>query len=535
VLGLATLSKTSAIALLPIAALVVAVVAWKRRSWLELIAGALGTVVPLVLIAGWWYLRNIELYGDVTGLNTFIEVLGRRAAPASLAQLWGERWGFMLSYWGLFGGVNVPMDDWVYHVLNALAWMALTGAVAYLILRTVKWFREDPGRYRRDFGHVLSGYLQERMPLFAVGLFGVLVVAGLTQWATVTWSSQGRLVFSAIAVWSIFLVLGLAGWLPDRTGRWVGSVLGVFLFAIAALAPFATIAPAYARPEPVTVPDTLDVPLDVTIGDRIGLIGADVASDSARPGESIEIVLYWQAIASMDRDYSTFVHLLDENEIVVAQRDMFPGQGLWPTSHMNVGDVIASRYVLNIPKTAYAPSALIWEVGVYDRSTPGEPRLPVSSGSDHVRFGSIALAPGPGDVPNPIASNFGDQIDLIGYDMNRRVAAPGDTIHLTLYWRARSRMPIDYTVFTHILQPPETLWAQQDKSLAPPASTWARGQVMSDTYELTIKPDAPAGVYDLEVGIYDAASPTFERLRLITDDRRITENYILLGKVRVVR
>jgi len=217
---------------------------------------------------------------------------------------------------------------------------------------------------------------------------------------------------------------------------------------------------------------------------------------------------------------------------------------------MNVGDVIASRYVLNIPKTAYAPSALIWEVGVYDRSTPGEPRLPalsaksptegsgeaegsVSSGGDNVRFGSIALAPGPGDVPNPVAFNLGNQVELIGYDIDRRVAAPGETVRLTLYWRARSRMPIDYTVFTHVLEPPETLRAQHDKQLAPPTSTWATGQVVSDTYELTIKPDTPPGVYEVEVGVYDLRSPTFDRLRVLTDDGRITENYILLSKVRV--
>ena len=59
--------------------------------------------------------------------------------------------------------------------------------------------------------------------------------------------------------------------------------------------------------------------------------------------------------------------------------------------------------------------------------------------------------------------------------------------------------------------------------------------MVSDTYDLTVKPDTPAGVYEVEVGVYDAASPTFERLRVITGDGRITENYILLSKVRVVR
>ena len=33
-------------------------------------------------IAGWWYYRNIQLYGDFLGWNAFIAVLGSRAAPA---------------------------------------------------------------------------------------------------------------------------------------------------------------------------------------------------------------------------------------------------------------------------------------------------------------------------------------------------------------------------------------------------------------------------------------------------------------------
>ena len=253
-------------------------------------------------------------------------------------------------------------------------------------------------------------------------------------------------------------------------------------------------------------------------------------SSATQPGGQSEIVLYWQALKPIEKDYSTFVHLLDANDIVVAQRDMYPGQGLWPTSQMKPGDIIASRYVLNIPATAYAPDQLKWEVGVYDFAT--QQRLPVSSGGDNVRFGSVELAAQSGDVPNPMHVNLDNQIELIGYSLDRRAVSPSESIFLTLYWRAKSKMAADYTVFTHVLQPPETLWAQQDKQLQPPSSSWPIGQVVSDTYELKIKPDAPPGVYEIEVGVYDPQK-NFERLRVVTDDGRITENYVLLGKVRV--
>ncbi len=532
VLGVGALTKTSALALVPITGLAVGVVAWRKGSWREFWAGACATAIPVLLIAGWWYLRNVQLYGDVTGINAFIDVLGRRATPASLLQLWGERWGFMLSYWGLFGGVNVPLDNWVYHVLNGLAILAIVGVIIYFVTVTWQWFRADPIHSWRDFRYELRDYVQGRAALFLVGLFGVIVVALLTQWARVTWSSQGRLVFSAISTWSIYFVLGLATVATKRLAKPFIALVGVFMFLVSALAPFTTIAPAYAQPAPLAAA-TPQILLNVTFGDQFKLLGADVASASAQPGGHSEVTLYWQALKPNGKDYSTFVHLLDANDIVVAQRDMYPGQGLWPTSQMKPGDIIASRYVLNIPAAAYAPDQLKWEVGMYDFAT--QQRLPVSSGGDNSRFGSVGLASqlvGSSQVPNPTSVNLENQIELVGYALDRRAASPDEAIFLTLYWQAKSRLPADYTVFTHILQPPETIWAQQDKPLQPPSSSWPIGQVVSDTYELKIKPDAPPGVYDIEVGVYDPQR-NFERLRVVTDDGRITDNFVLLSKVRI--
>jgi 4-amino-4-deoxy-L-arabinose transferase-like glycosyltransferase len=531
VLGLGALTKTSTLALIPIAGLAVIVVAWRKGSWREFWAGAFATALPVLLIAGWWYLRNVQLYGDVTGINAFIDVLGKRDAPASLLQLWGERWGFMLSYWGLFGGVNVPIDYWGYHLLNGLAILAVIGVIVYFVTMTWQWFRADPIHSWRDFHYEVRDYLQGRAALLLVGLFGVIVVALLTQWARITWSSQGRLVFSAISTWSIYLVLGLATIATKRFAKPFITLVGVFMFVVSALAPFTTIAPVYAQSAPLTSA-TPQIPLDVTFGDQLKLIGADVMSSSTQPGGQSAVTLYWQALKPIEKDYSTFVHLLGESDILVAQRDMYPGQGLWPTTQMKPGDIIASRYVLNIPATSNAPDRLIWEVGVYDYFDPQQKRLPASNGSDNVRFGSMNLVAQSGDVPNPMQVNLDNQIELIGYLLDRRAANPNESIFLTLYWQAKSQMPADYTVFTHVLQPPETLWAQQDKQLQPPSSSWTIGQVVSDTYELKIKPDTPPGVYDIEVGVYDPQK-NFERLRVVTDDGRITENYVLLGKVRV--
>ena len=75
-----------------------------------------------------------DLVGNVWELSLIhiFAVLGQRATPASLVQLWGERRGFMMSFWGLFGGVNVPMAMGVYAVLNVFLVLTIIGFAIYL-------------------------------------------------------------------------------------------------------------------------------------------------------------------------------------------------------------------------------------------------------------------------------------------------------------------------------------------------------------------------------------------------------------------
>jgi 4-amino-4-deoxy-L-arabinose transferase-like glycosyltransferase len=546
-LGAAALTKESALGLLPLTALAISYGAWRRRSWRTFLAGGIITAGLVALIAGWWYWRNQVLYGDWLGLETFIAILGKRAAPATLRQLWGERVGFMMAYWGLFGGVNVPLPTWVYDVLNGVVVLAAVGLIVWLIRFLVHYLRTratsnlKPETVRlsahgKALNHV-TGYLL----LLA---WPAVVVVSWSRWATVTWSSQGRLVFSAISAWSALTALGLAAWLPRR---WTQALLGLvsaFMFVVAATAPFAVIAPAYAAPPPLTDAEltAISYRLDVDFGGRMRLLGYDLETNEVHPGESLRFTLYWESLDSMstDRDWSVFLHLLDENELVVAQRDRYPGQGLLATRLLAPGQTFADRYVLPIPATAYAPSDTTLEVGLFDVRT--NERLPaVSVGGeplgDHLRFEHIRLVPWPGEVPNPVSFNFGDKMELIGYNLDRRVVAPGETLHLTLYWECLADMDEDYTVFTHVLGERDTIWAQMDSTPqrgAAPTSGWTVGQVVEDGYDLTVYQDTPPAVYDIEIGVYLPSPPDYPRLRVISPDGRVVDNRVLLGKVRVV-
>jgi len=578
VLGLAVLTKESALGLLLLTALVVTYAAWQRQSWRVFFTGGAITAGLVALIAGWWYYRNWVLYGDPLGLNAFIAILGKRAVPADLTQLWAERKGFMMAYWGLFGGVNVPLPEWIYVVLNTMAVLAGIGLIlkASYELGVRNYAAHNTQRATRNTQYVIrNSQLLTRLLLF---LWPLLVVISWVRWASVTWSSQGRLVFSAIAAWSVLMAWGLDSFAHTLTTflqrllpHWKAATFqpsnlptfqlsnlptlqlsnlptfqflctGLFLLLVATYAPFGVIAPAYRPPAPLTPAQLSAIPhpLDVTFGGRMRLLGYDLARREARPGETLEVILYWQAVAPMQRDWSTFVHLLDENDLVVAQRDMYPGQGLLPTSQWQVGEAIANRYVMRIPLTAYTPSQTRLEVGLYDYRTCDSrgacERLPLPDGTDSLRFEEIALLPrADSPYPNPVSFNFADKIELIGYRMDRRVLHPGDTLHLTLYWRCLAPMERDYTVFTHVLGENNSIWGQQDSQPQggqAPTSTWQPGQVIEDTYELVINPQTPPAVYDVEIGWY--YWETLERLPLVSEEGQLQQDWVLLSKVRVV-
>jgi len=111
---------------------------------------------------------------------------------------------------------------------------------------------------------------------------------------------------------------------------------------------------------------------------------------------------------------------------------------------------------------------------------------------------------------NPIVFDFKPGIQLIGYDVAPAPYSPGQTLQLQLYWQALQPPIEDYTVFVHLLSLENgdgagPLIAQQDNPPVRgtrPTSTWEPGVVVVDPYDLLIPQDTPSGEYVLAVGLY---------------------------------
>jgi len=528
-LGLAALAKLSALGLLPLAALTLCVVGWRHRSWRDLIVGGAFIGLAFAALNGWWFLRNWLLYGDPTGLSAFVPLIGARYPPSTLRQLWGERQGFAMSFWGLFGSMNVPAPSWVYTLLSTFA------ALGFLGLPLALWRWQRSGRWTAA----------RRWQMALVAAWPVILMVSLIRWTLMTPASQGRLLFPGLSAVSLLIALGLQAWLPSRYRLLLPSAMGAAMLASAAMLPFTAIRPVYAAPERLTRDDVRDLTerLDVVYGEKVRLLGYRLQQEEAAPGDDVILTLYWEALAAMDEDYSVFVHLLDEEEFIIGQRDVYPGQGTYPTSYWQPGEVIADIYVVRVSPTTLTPQTARFEAGLYRANTGERLAAQPSTASgqetseiadDAVRFGRLALPLQriEGGL-QPVFFSLEGRIALVGYALDRRSAAPGEALHLTLRWRALRDIDVNYSVFTHVFSG-DAIWAQKDAwplEGDAPTALWSRGFTLDDTYELVLKPETPQGVYDLQVGMTDGDG---RRLVLLDNLGHALDTRVLLGQVRVL-
>ena len=523
--ALGALSKSSALGLVGLFGLVALCVALSSGRFREQVRALLiyGFLFGLVvaLVSGWWFVRNLTLYGDWLGWNAFLDVVGRRVPPADLTQLWSEREGFVWAYWGVFGALNIVMPHAVYDALNLLVILALCGWLVGLVRAAL-----SPRGVKGARGW-------ESIPLWAwqtlVCVFWVaLIFVSFLRWSALTPASQGRLLFPCIAIFAAFMAGGL--YRLHRLALVVGSAAFILL---ALIVPFAVIAPVYAQPP--ALPQARPAhELHALFGDVLELIGYDDPPSAAAPGEEVDLRLYWRVRAPMTTNYSVFVHLLDENDVVIAQRDMYPGQGTLATSELAVGYTWSDHYTLLVPRRlALPPMTLRWELGLYYLPT-GVRLLTQADGQPHdaIRFGRLDLKPATGDTVPLLRYNSG--IQLLAYDLQPRTLSAGAPLTVTLYWRTERKIAADYTVSLQLLDEQANKIAQHD---APPAggsmptSTWVPGQTVTDTHLLLLSKDAVPGVYSLFVIWY--LPPDFSRLGAYDERGQYAGNQVELARIRV--
>jgi 4-amino-4-deoxy-L-arabinose transferase-like glycosyltransferase len=103
--------------------------------------------------------------------------------------------------------------------------------------------------------------------------------------------------------------------------------------------------------------------------ERLGkLVGYDLADTRAAPGGALDLVLYWQPTETTGERLTVFVHLVDEQGVIVGQSDGEPAAGSRPTSSWLPEEFIVDPHSVRVQDDALlGPATLL--VGLYDPAT----------------------------------------------------------------------------------------------------------------------------------------------------------------------
>jgi hypothetical protein len=104
--------------------------------------------------------------------------------------------------------------------------------------------------------------------------------------------------------------------------------------------------------------------------------------------------------------------------------------------------------------------------------------------------------------------NFGQQVNLLGYDLDPTEVASGQTFDLTLYWQARQPLATNYSALAQLVDDQQHLFAGQD-NLHPgslPTTRWEPWGFVRDKHAVRVPPGTPPGDYFLVAGLYDPAN-----------------------------
>lgn len=544
-IGAACLTKLSGLALIPLAIIAIGLrqtslylelpaldrVVKQRKRLLSAMIGSfvidcLLVVLSAVLVAGWWYLRNGKLYGELLGTRTMLAIIGGRTIPiTSLSDLVGEFRGFRYSFWGLFGAVNILMRPiWIYYLLDVISIISI-GALVWRVLRSLRHLA-----YRSLF---VYGFL-----VIWIGVF----VLSILRWTSMTMASQGRLLFVALPAICFLFIVGLHSIKYLQIGRYLAMGLCVLLFLLAVTTPFVSIHPAYTPAPALTVeqvPATAQH-FGATYGGVMRLLATEIGAKTVDPGSQIPVTLYWQVVAPMSVNYSIYIHISGLQQQNLGQRDSYPGEGLLPTTALKPGQIIRDRFLVPVSSDAQGPVAAQITVGLYQLDTMKNLAVVDEQGQsvDWPVIGRVRIATPtfPSQPQYQVNGNLGDRIRLVGYDLVAANISRKGIMKFTLYWEVNRALDRDYTVFVHLVDSNGQNHGSGDGpplNGTYPSSFWTPGDWLTDPHQCTIDPEAPEGTYQLEVGLYDPA--TGQRLPIIGADGQIQGDSINLATITVTK
>ena len=486
-----------------------------------------------LLISGWWYARNIHLYGDPLALATMANIAGPRGMDFNLVDILAGFQQFRMSYWGLFGALNIQLAAIFYVLLDLMTFLSVIGLI-FLVLQLLAI--SDFAYARYELTHLAT----------MIGAF-VPLWLGVIFWSAQVEVVEGRILFPLIAVLSPLLAVGfveIVWWivfslrppnlefvragdavpkeLLNDTMLWQLRLLGV----VALVAPFTVIASQYQAPQPLDEIPASAREVYAEYGD-VALVAYEHVDRRYSTGDRVRLTLYWRVLQRSADDNSIALTLVDDNGQAIGRYVTYPGAGSLRTSAWSSGAVYPDRYLIDINQAAYGRYPFDLRVewtngGTAERiaATDAEGRLiePVLLDVGAVvtlRYQTAVT--GFNEISADDQPVFDESVRLEGFQLNLELN------ELVLFWNAESVPEENYTVFVHVLDENNAIVAQADLTPRLPSKYWRWGESFSTYHSLA--PEFHMLDYKVMVGLYVNDGLTYPRAeyRVISVDEETQE------------
>jgi len=534
-LGLGALSKLQGLGLLLLTAYTFTQYARRQNAWVTLIQGAFWIAGVVMIVAGWWYIRNLLLYGDPFGTTNLLSVTGQRVEPLTLSGLYGELRGLQMSFWGIFGWFSILLPSWTYTLFEVLTALAVTGAV-------IVWIR--------SWGASRESTEQREQLVGPVGISSVWALISfllLAYWISVAQGSQGRLLFPAISALAVVAVFGLrfwAGLLPRVVRVGVGALvpLGLWscsLYALAVLLPGSYGLDAFANVVEEVPPDA--TPVGKVYGDGVEVVAARLPNSEAFAGDSVPVTLFFRASQVQKIDHELFLHLLDADGIQIGNVTTHPGWGTRPLTLWQPGVLYEDSY--RIPLQRNLPNIARMYVGFVDPASTAlesEGLLPVEGGGPRIESRVIWTHY---HQLEQLAVRYDRGISLVGvavgqgevqFATTEKISVPKDrSVWVALQWQDPIDSETTYATSLRLYAvESEGSWVfQEDTDLWKAAVATSGESAIEATIDTLVRldfpPEMPAGEYELRLLLYDAVT-----LQTVVQDGT-WEPELILARLRV--
>lgn len=518
--GAALLTKLSGLVLVPVLGLVLFLRAWRQLDWWGLRRQTVQLTIAVILIAGWWFVRNQWLYGDPLGWQMFLNI--QRHMVRSGPYTWGVFIHEFLgqigrTFWGAFGYMHITFPE----IAKYFWWLSGLAGLGLIVglLRSRSTVRAHWPKWTIVMAILLLLFASfVRLSMATVG------------------AGHGRYLFPAGFSIGALPITGLNGFFNWRYQRFIAGVVTIGMLIYAIYLPLNFVLPKYAPPTEVSKEGMLQIKAsNIQLVEGVELVGYYVEDGRVFPGQWFPISLYWKATGEpIDRkDPQIRLEIVDGDGNVISSSDT-----LWPVPKMppqvwQTSTIYVTQLVLGLPQGELPGELHLTVKPLLEVSQPPRKervylgKLLTTGGTDEVKLE---------DVPLNRKETFAAALRLLGSRVSSDVIGPGDSFTVSLYWKVLEPPPADYTVFIHLLDARGALITQFDRPAGgstTPTSTWQVGQVLRDTYPLSIPRDAPAGTYTIRMGMY--LWPSMERLPVSIEGKVMENDFIDLGIVQINR